>query len=290
MKLFVICIGCVSIFVCSSLIKDEYFGRTYTENFTNFSKRNGGGAILYKIEQNLESVKKSLSSVKNGFLSFSNEIGSVVGTFQDMTNEDRERFINSARPVLYDTLPKMNSSQKQKLRFAILKEFSIKPTKQQQKDATSDDELTDNGLIQKNVKILRFVMLHKNYSNNTIPIESNTFGKKAVNYTSVVNKEIINFFSVPQKETNQLKKDFHTLNNLSEQVVHDTIIQFVNDFVKKKGKDQVDIQENPINKEWLRMFPEDRVYTDDALLSSIRMHLGVFVSILQDVIEYDFEK
>jgi hypothetical protein len=235
------------------------------------------------MKTNLESVKKAIYSVKNGFIAFSDEIGSVVGTFQDLTNEDKDRFENSARYLLYGKLPNIDSSQKKKLRSAFLKEFSIKPTKQQQNEAESDDELTNNNLIRKNVKILRFVMLHKNFSNNNIPKQSTTFGSKASNYTSVINKEIINFFSIPQKETDQLKNDLNTLNNLNEQIFYDTVIQFMKDFIEKKGNDQVDIKENLIKNEWLRMFPEDRVYSDKRLLSSIRMHMGVFVSILDDM-------
>jgi hypothetical protein len=79
--------------------------------------------------------------------------------------------------------------------------------------------------------------------------------------------------------------DLNTLNNVNEQIFYDTVIQFRNDFIKKKGNDQVDIKETPIKKEWLRMFPEDRAYSDEHLLSSIRMHMGIFVSILEDLEE-----
>jgi hypothetical protein len=307
MKLLFIFIGCLSIFLFSSLVNDKWLKREKNvENFLNWKKKGKQikfGAkrilnsktttdILSQIKMNkinLESLNKVIYSVKDGFNAFSDEIGSVIGTFQDLTKEDKDIFEN-ARSVLYDKLSNMNSTQKTKLRFAILKEFSLKPTEQQQKDAKSDeysDDATNNELIKKNIKILRFVMLHKNFSNNNVPEKNISFGRKAIDYTSVVNKEMINFFSVPQKETQELKMDLNTLNNINEQIFYDTVIQFRNDFTKKKGNDQVDIKETPIKKEWLRMFPEDRAYSDTQLLSSIRMHMGVFVSILEDIEEKD---
>jgi hypothetical protein len=301
MKLLFIFIGCLSIFLFSSLVNDKWLKREKNvENFLNWKKKGKQikfGAkrilnsktttdILSQIKMNkinLESLNKVIYSVKDGFNAFSDEIGSVIGTFQDLTKEDKDRFEN-ARSVLYDKLPKMNSTQKTKLRSAILKEFSIKPTEEQQKAANSDGA-TKNEIIKKNVKILRFVMLHKNFSNNSIPEKNITFGRKAIDYTSVVNKEMINFFSVTQKETHELNMDLNTLNNVNEQIFYDTVIQFRNDFIEKKGNDQVDIKETLIKEEWLRMFPEDMAYSDTHLLSSIRMHMGVFVSILEDLEE-----
>jgi len=299
MKLLFIFIGCLSIFLFSSIINDAWLKREKNiENYLNWKKKGNtnrffNADVLSQIninKINLESLNKVIYSVKDGFNAFSDEIGSVIGTFQDLTNEDKDTFENNARSVLYEKLSNMNSTQKTKLRFAILKEFSLKPTEQQQKDAKSDeysDDATNNELIKKNIKILRFVMLHKNFSNNNVPEKNISFGRKAIDYTSVVNKEMINFFSVPQKETQELKMDLNTLNNINEQIFYDTVIQFRNDFTKKKGNDQVDIKETPIKKEWLRMFPEDRAYSDTQLLSSIRMHMGVFVSILEDIEEKD---
>ena len=223
----------------------------------------GGGDNNEQVKENTSNIK----ILKDTHESISKLMKTLSKTIIGLNEDTISEFEENGK-LLLDS--KWLNTNKKNIKMAILQYLTDKDLSEEKTD-------TKFPLKNQNIQLINFIFVENKFDDVYKSLDKTSISNSII----VMDTEISDMFDVSVKNEKISKRLYDKLKHKNENFFIEKISKFAKRYIKVDSKDKASLNED-VEKYWLIIFPNDKIYTKGSLKKMVMKKVGFFIQLIND--------
>ena len=240
-----------------------YYQYIYLEKVEHFVIPGLGGEDNEQIKENTSQIK-ILKDTHESIDTFMKTLTkTIIGLNEDTIIEFEEN-----GKLLLDS--KWLNTNKKNIKMAILQYLTDKDLSEEKTDAKFP-------LKNQNIQLINFIFIENKFDDVYKSLDKTSISNSII----VMDTEISDMFDISVKNEKISKRLYDKLKHKNENFFIEKISKFAKRYIRVDSKDKASLNKD-VEKYWLRIFPNDKLYTKGSLKKMVMKKIGFFIQLIND--------
>lgn len=249
------------VFIC--ILGYGYYEYIYLGEKEHFVIPGLGGGDNEQVKVNTSNIKILMDTHESISKLMKTLSKTIIGLNEDTISEFEEN-----GKLLLDS--KWLNTNKTNIKMAILQYLTDKDISEEKTD-------TKFPLKNQNIQLINFIFVENKFDDVYKSLDKTSISNSII----VMDTEISDMFDISVKKEKISKRLYDKLKHKNENFFIEKIYKFAKRYIKVNSKDKSSLNKD-VEKYWLRIFPNDEIYTKGSLKKMIMKKVGFFIQLIND--------